>query len=381
MRVLIVNAYGAAADVGGTEKGLGMLTRHLVERRIDVSILQAFPGTMLPGITTTVLHDSDGRDSRLRWFENHAGDMLSVPTRAVSRAIDAHGPDVVHTHNLQGLGTGVWELCRRRGTPVFHTLHDYHLLCPRVTLMRANGEPCRPNPALCGLRSKRLARWAGAVSVLGGVSEYLIRAHDGVFPPVPRHVIRNPMQNEAGPTLPRPSSAPRAIGYLGNLSREKGVDVLLQAASALAERGLELRIAGGGRLEDAVSDGARTMPNVSFRGVVTGEAKREFLASCDIGVIPSVWAEPGGPTHTIVEWLGAGRPTLVSPRGGLGEIIGDCPGAIAAEPTVKAIVSAVDELLKPGAWAAAVNRVRPIESEGEVERWVAQNLDIYRSLA
>jgi glycosyltransferase involved in cell wall biosynthesis len=380
VRVLIVNAYGAAADVGGTEKGLGLLTRHLVEQGVDVSILQAFPGAQLPGIATTVLHGSDGRDSRLRWFENHVGDVLSLPTGAVARAVDAHRADVVHTHNLQGLGTGVWEICRRRGTPVFHTLHDYHLLCPRVTLMRANGEPCRPSPALCGLRAARLARWAGSVSVLGGVSEFLIRAHDGVFPKIPRHVIRNPMQSEPGPASTPPSSPPRAIGYIGNLSREKGVDVLLRAAPALAERDLEVRIAGAGRLEDEVAEAAQIASNVSFHGVVKGDGKQAFLAGCDIGVVPSVWAEPGGPTHTIVEWLGAGRPTLVSPRGGLGEIIDGCPGAIAVEPTVKAFVSAVDALRDPGTWAAAVERVRPVHAEGEVERWVAQNLDIYRSL-
>jgi glycosyltransferase involved in cell wall biosynthesis len=380
VHVLIVNAYGAAADVGGTEKGLGLLTRNLVERGIEVSILQAFPGAQLPGIATTVLHESDGRTSQRRRVGNHIGDVLSHPTRAVARAVDASKPDVVHTHNLQGLGTGVWEISRRRGTPVFHTLHDYHLLCPRVTLMRANGEPCRPHPALCGFRAARLARWAGAVSVLAGVSDFLVRAHDGVFPAIPRHVIRNPMQIDAARPLRPPSRSLRTIGYIGNLSREKGVDVLLRAASALGERGLELRIAGGGRLEEDVAEAARTTPSVSLHGVVKGEGKWEFLEGCDLGVVPSVWAEPGGPTHTIVEWLGAGRPTLVSPRGGLGEIIGDCPGAIAVEPTVKGIVAAVDALLDPGAWAAAVERVRPVESEGEVERWMAQNLDVYRSL-
>jgi len=380
VRVLIVNAYGAAADIGGTEKGLGLLTRQLVDHGVEVSIVQAFPGAQLPEIATTVLHRSAARDSRLRWFENHAGDVLSLPTGSMARAVDAHAPDVVHTHNLQGLGTGVWETCRRRGTPVFHTLHDYHLLCPRVTLMRANGEPCRPSPALCGFRSARLARWAGSVSVLAGVSEFLIRAHDGLFPSIPRHVIRNPMQSERGRVPTRPASPPRTIGYIGNLSREKGVDVLLRAAPALAERDLELRIAGGGRLEGEVAEAARGASNVSVHGVVTGEGKHAFLASCDIGVVPSVWAEPGGPTHTIVEWLGAGRPILVSPRGGLGEVIDECPGAIAVEPTVKAIVSAVDALLDPGTWAAAVERVRPIDAEGEVERWVAQNLDVYRSL-
>ena len=46
-----------------------------------------------------------------------------------------HAPDVVHTHNLTGVSTAIWEVCRRLDLPVFHSLHDYYLLCPR------NGPP------------------------------------------------------------------------------------------------------------------------------------------------------------------------------------------------------------------------------------------------
>jgi glycosyltransferase involved in cell wall biosynthesis len=380
MRVLIVNAFGASAEVGGTEKGIGLLTRNLVDRDVEVSILQAFPGEQLDGIPTTVLHGSSGSESRLRWFENHAGDLLSRPGEHVARAIEASAPDFVHTHNLQGMGTGVWEVCRRRGLPVYHTLHDYHLLCPRVTLMRRNGEACRPSPALCGFRAARMARWAGGVSQYGGVSEFLVRTHDHLFPGIPRHVVRNPIQPVGDAAHRPPSSPPRTIGYLGNLTREKGVDLLLEAAPTFGELGCELSIAGGGELEPDVTDAASRLPNVSFDGVVTGARKAEFLDACDIGIIPSVWNEPGGPTHAMLEWLGARRPTLVSTRGGQGEVIGDFSGAIPLEPTVEGIVAGVTSLLDPARWAQAIQAVRPITSDGEVERWIERHLAIYRSL-
>jgi glycosyltransferase involved in cell wall biosynthesis len=225
-----------------------------------------------------------------------------------------------------------------------------------------------------------MKRWAGGVSQYGGVSEFLVRSHAHVFPGIPRHVVRNPIQPVGDTVHRRPSSPPRTIGYLGNLTREKGVDLLLQAAPAFAELGCELRIAGGGRLEAQVSEAARRHQNVSFDGVVTGERKSEFLSGCDIGLIPSVWNEPGGPTHAMLEWLGAGRPTLVSNRGGQGEVLDDFPGAIPLEPTVDGIVSSVTSLLDPVGWTQAVDAVRPITGDGEVERWVERHLAIYRSL-
>ena len=61
-------------------------------------------------------------------------------------------------------------------------------------------------------------------------------------------------------------------------------------------------------------------------------------------------------------------------------MIADCPGAIAVEPTVEDLVSAVKQLLEPEAWSRAVDRVRPVTADGQVERWVETNLEVYRSL-
>jgi glycosyltransferase involved in cell wall biosynthesis len=375
----MVNAYGAAPAVGGTEKGVALLTRHLVDRGFDIAILQAFPGAALPGISTTVLHDADGRTDRLRWLSNHVGDGLSWPSRALVEVVDAHTPELVHTHNLQGMGTGLWEICRSRGIPVVHTLHDYHLLCPRVTLMRSSGVPCQPHPALCGLRTRRMMRWSGGVLQLAGVSAFLIRAHRHLFPDIPTHVVRNPSEPLPAAHYSPPASPPRTIGYLGSLTPEKGVDLLLEAASSLAALGISLRIAGSGRLAPEVAAAAQKQGGVSFEGVVSGTRKAEFLDACDIGIIPSVWAEPGAPTQTMVEWLAARRPTLVSRRGGLGEVVDEFAGAVGLVPTVDGIVSAVAELVEPNRWVEAVEAVRPLQVEGQVDRWVEQYLQIYDS--
>jgi hypothetical protein len=40
----------------------------------------------------------------------------------------------------------------------------------------------------------------------------------------------------------------------------------------------------------------------------------------------------------------------------------------------------VTSLLDPARWAQAVDAVRPITGDGEVERWVERHLAIYRSL-
>ncbi|MGG7377432.1 glycosyltransferase, partial [Escherichia coli] len=70
------------------------------------------------------------------------GDAVSRPTARVREAVAAARPDVVHTNNLPGVTTAIWEVSRQLGIPVVHTIHDYYLLCPRVTLQRRDGRPC-----------------------------------------------------------------------------------------------------------------------------------------------------------------------------------------------------------------------------------------------
>ena len=378
IRVLEVNAHGADTHHGGTEKHVEMLGEGLPAHGFDVSLLSAFPSTTdVPFSRVGVLHKMHWQEDPVRRWRNHAGDVISRPTRALVEAVAAHDPDVVHTHNLPGISTGIWEACRRLGIPIVHSLHDYHLLCPRVTLTRPDGDPCRPHPLLCGLRQRRLARWAGAVSTVIAVSRHLVDRHSGVFPHAATHVIRNPFPRLDLGSLRRPSVPPGTIGYLGNLASIKGLGALLDARAELNRLGYQVRIAGRGPMQADVEAAARS-PGWRYDGLVGGDAKLRFLAAADVGIIPSTWEEPGAPTHALVEWLSAGRPTLVSNRGGLAEAAEFLPGTIPIEPSPAGIVEAAERLLDERAAQDAVDRAGSPHPVDDVGRWLDEHVAVLR---
>ena len=368
MRVLMVNAHGDDPSFGGAERVVTALATHLTAHGSWVGYLQAFP-SRLPGLDVerTVLHGTDWRDDPRRRIKSHLGSVVSRTGSVLEQAVARHRPDVVHTHNLAGIGTGVWEVCRRLGLPVVHTIHDYYLLCPRVTLTRRDATPCRPSRLLCGFRSHRLARWAPAVSHVIGCSQHVLDVHAYLFPRAEMQVLRNPVQ-------------PSVLGYIGSLDRVKGVHLLLAALPRLASLGFSLRLAGDGRLREEVAAAANSHDGLRWEGHLVGDAKRRFLEDCDVGLIPSVWAEPGGPTFTMVEWLAARRPVLVSDRGGLGEVAGMYPGSEAVAPDVDAIVQAVPALRDTRRWRELARAAEGDPPAGTAATWASAHEALYRSL-
>lgn len=373
MRILFVNAHGDPA-VGGAEKHVAELAGELFQRGYAVDLLQAFPDEGPPGFpgTRTVLHATHWKASEVRRLRNHVEDVVVPVRNSVRTAIDSLAPDLVHTHNLPGFGTGVWETCRTLGIPVVHTLHDYYLLCPRVTLTSRDGRGCRPG-LYCGLRSRRLARFGSAVGDVIGVSRYVLERHAQVFATARRHVIRNPATTTFVASRP-PRDELRTIGFIGSLEHNKGLHVLLGAAPKLQQLGCELVVAGSGRLEGDVR-AAVERGGVRYVGRVGGPEKSAFFDTCDLGVVPSIWDEPA--PYTPLEWLSSARPVLVSARGGIGEMLEHWGGAIAIEPTTDGIVAAVEQLREPGAWQRAVSRVECPGSPHAFAEWVDEHEAVY----
>lgn len=382
LRLLQVSSHGADAGVGGVGKHMMRHGRLMPGQGFDVSFLCAFPEAVPPPGPTMVLHTGNPRQSRARRVQNVLGDVLARPGSRLEDAVDWARPDVVHTHSLPGISTGLWEICRRRRIPVVHTLHDYQLLCPRVTLTRRDGSACSPHPMLCGFRRERMLRWSAGVSWVLAPTKHMFVRHRGIFPEDIERVMPNPYDADSlGVRAAPPSERPRNVGFLGRLDISKGLHELLAAAPDLDRLGCTLHIAGQGRMRDDVEEAARVHPNVRYHGIVRGDEKAAFLARCDIGLIPSTWEEPAGPVNVMLEWLAAGRPVLSSPRGGLAEALAEQPGAIEVEPERAAIVGEIERLLDdPGAWSAAVERAQVIPGDMDEDRWARAHAEIFRAV-
>jgi glycosyltransferase involved in cell wall biosynthesis len=305
-----------------------------------------------------------------RRVANRLGELRSRASADVIRALDAVAPDLVHTNTLPGITTGIWEACARRAIPVVHTLHDFYLLCLRTSLTRRDGSPCSPRPVVCEWRRRGVANDARGVRRVIGVSRFLLDRHRTVFPTTPDDVIRHPFPfvGAASPSRPRPT----VIGYLGRLEPEKGVGLLVEAAPELRRRGFSVVVAGDGRARSRVEAAAA----IDYVGVVRGAEKERFLADCDLGVVPSLWPEPGGPPYTVLEWLAAGRPALVTTRGGLAEAGALFDGLRPFAPTVEALVAAAEAMRDE---PSAPDPISHDQAAADRARWLDEHEQVYAS--
>lgn len=132
----------------------------------------------------------------------------------------------------------------------------------------------------------------------------------------------------------------RKVVFFGRIHKVKGVDRLLFAWEQVAKDGWELVIAGPdsgmvSSLKKIVAE--RKLPRVSFVGEILGHEKYEFLASCDIYVLPSDTENFG---VTVAEALASGTPVIASqgtPWSGLESEKAGSWIPIGVEPLVEAL--------------------------------------------
>lgn len=122
-------------------------------------------------------------------------------------------------------------------------------------------------------------------------------------------------------------SSPWTIGYAGRLVPEKGIDVLLGAASKL-EGEFRLKLLGAGPLADDLKALAQRLgveERTEFLGAVPHGEVAGFFQTLDVLVLPSVttrqWAEQFG--HVIIEAMACALPVVGSRSGAIPEVVGE----------------------------------------------------------
>lgn len=289
---------------------------------------------------------------------------------ALARLLDEHPVDLVHLHSyFKRLTPAILPELRRRRLPVVQTLHEYRAVCPVSTLFR-DGHVCTD---CAGRRYANVIRHrcAGGSLARSAWNYAEMRLSDalGHKRDIARYVTVSDYQREmliamgmdAGKlvTVHHPVELPPALSltphdapskeyvlFFGRLETAKGADLLPDIAAALDD--VPLVIAGDGSCGAAIARAvaARGLSNVTFAGVLRGDALHAVIRGASCAIVPSLWPEAFG--LTAVEALAHGTPVVASAIGGMLDTVHD----------------GVDgHLVPPGDVAALVARVRALVAD------------------
>jgi glycosyltransferase involved in cell wall biosynthesis len=286
--------------------------------------------------------------------------IYSASARRDARAfLREYRPDVVHIHNLYPfLSPWILRDFRTAGVPIVMTLHNYRLVCPNGLCLShhevcercAGGREywcvlrnCEGNPAkslgyaLRNWVARRARLYLDNVTLYTSPTLFLRDWLAKWDVPVDRIRILPNMNSIEGKT--GTECLGDYVAFVGRLSPEKGVDVLLQSARQCPE--IEFRVAG----DDACAgDLKRCAPgNVRFLGKLGRDELQVFYSNARMVVAPSLFYE--GFPLVIVEAMVKGRPVVCSRIGGLPEIVEEGKTGLCFTPgDVSELASAIRRL-------------------------------------
>src|SRR5262249_24073227 len=148
--------------------------------------------------------------------------------------------------------------------------------------------------------------------------------------------------------------------YVGRLSHEKGIELLLSAWQRHPDGSLgPLRIIGDGPLRDMASAAAVSRSDIEFLGGTDNAGAQAAMRSAALVVVPSTW-EDVLPT-VIIEALANGRPVLGTALGGIPYLVGAGthePAGWVVPPTVDALAAALPTAIAGAPERAGAARAR-----------------------
>ncbi|MBI4661738.1 MAG: glycosyltransferase family 4 protein [Verrucomicrobia bacterium] len=261
------------------------------------------------------------------------------------RALEKFAPDLIYVHNLSQLEA--LEMLLASKVPAVKMVHDHDLYClrsykyncfSRRICTRALSPYCL---IPCGgfLKRERQGRFPLAWVSYGKKRREIAlnQKFDRLL--VATHYMKDELLRngfEARRIEVRPPVPPRAdtggrsalssqnrIIYAGQITRGKGVDVLLEAL-AKVKAPFECHLFGDGhyrRFCEELSQRLGLGGKVHFRGFVSQEELKQHYRDCRVAVMSSVWPEPFGAVG--LEAMRFGIPVVAFDAGGIKEWLTD----------------------------------------------------------
>lgn len=247
---------------------------------------------------------------QLNWQQHTA--ETSAACDELQRELKCWQPDLVHFHFV-GPCSRLIEVCARQQIRCVMTDHA------------SDAEPVDWHPLVQRLRRWRRKRYGRMVDLHLGVSDFVCRRlrrnHSGRC--IERLYNGVDLQRFAAPGKPASASLQQRIGgrfvlgFVGQLSHDKGLDFALELMQALDPQQFCLLVVGSGPMADVLAQQAH--PGVLVLGACEDIAG--IMAQMNLLLVPSRWDEAFG--LVAAEAAACGVPSLVHAVGGLPEVVSD----------------------------------------------------------
>ena len=312
---------------GGAERYFFTLKDHLQNAGHSVFSM-GFGDHSTQGTDFAVIKGTRSHLTRLTW------NILFHPFkyRALRKHITAFKPDIIHLHNIRNYTISL--LHAVKGYPVVQTVHDFYPVCPSMTNIHLDQQPCPT-----GLRLNCLFQHKGRYPFLGylGVLIAFSRMRKLLKQTVQHFLTPSPFlasyleKNDFVPTtvilpfIEQPDSLPNTTPnthqflYIGRIEKNKGVDILINEFAEACKKNsfLILKLAGEGNLKTRLTQKIKLLKlenNIYFLGKINEpELLQKQVDESTALIFPSIGMESFG--LVITEAMSRARAVIGSNRG------------------------------------------------------------------
>ncbi len=293
-------------------------------------------------------------------------------SKALISLILEGGFDLIHFHLTLGFGTDFYDQVPGVGVPYFISLHDYHLICPRITLIDYAGKNCGgPERRKCELcigrleevdllyRASRKTGWqlpriaSSRVTQRNEVIEVFLREAAMVLAVSTRvrdicrraYPDANYVVNHIGTASARSVRPSRDysegrlnLTFIGTLSKLKGAELLESIARGVHREDVSIQFFG--RIERPELGERLAAAGVHLRGTYTPDDLPSIMEGTDIGLALPIW-EDNAP-QVVMEFLNFGVPVIATSMGGIPDFVNERNGFLFDPEHVDGVSEAIE---------------------------------------
>ena len=317
--------------------------------------------------------------------------------RHLAQLVRREKPQIAHIHNIYTqISPSVLDLLYVKKIPTVMTVHDYHPIMPNY-MMWAHGRVADlSTKGLLNLTLSRFHKHSYLMSFAQGLAykfhrsrkSYELAVKRFIAPSAfmrdqliahgfdPKQVVHVPHFVETADKVPEYHDKGYIL-YIGRLTEEKGVGVLLRAMEGLPN--VPCKIVGTGPVEAELHLLGDRIAHVTFEGYQSGEALWQFIRGARAVVVPSVWNEVFG--LVALEAMAFGKPVIASAIGALPEVVIDRHTGFLVPPgDVYALREAISRVAEDPILATQMGRAGRalVEREFTAEKHYLRLMEVYR---